>query len=73
MNNPPKGTIKYCTGKDTPGSAKALIKEFNAKYGAQGSKATPDGVPDLRRPAARGSSSSASRRSPTTATSSAPT
>ena len=40
LNNPPKGTIKYCQGKDTTGSAKALIKDFNAKYGAQGYKAT---------------------------------
>jgi multiple sugar transport system substrate-binding protein len=40
MNNPPKGTVKYCTGKDTPGSGKELIKEFNAKYGGQGWKAT---------------------------------
>jgi multiple sugar transport system substrate-binding protein len=40
MSNPPKGTVKYCTGKDTPGSGKELIKEFNAKYGGQGWKAT---------------------------------
>jgi multiple sugar transport system substrate-binding protein len=39
MNNPPKGTITYCQGKDTTGSAKQLIKEFNAKYGGQGWKA----------------------------------
>ena len=39
MNNPPKGTVKYCQGKDTTGSAKALIKDFNAKYCAQGYKA----------------------------------
>ncbi|MGZ6671971.1 MAG: hypothetical protein ACXVFM_06440, partial [Solirubrobacteraceae bacterium] len=32
MDNPPKGTIKYCQGKDTTGSAKALIKDFNAKF-----------------------------------------
>ena len=40
LNNPPKGTVKYCQGKDTTGSAKALIKDFNAKFGAQGYKAT---------------------------------
>jgi multiple sugar transport system substrate-binding protein len=40
MNSPPKGTIKYCQGKDTNGSAHALIKAFNAKYGSQGYKAT---------------------------------
>ena len=40
LNNPPKGTVKYCQGKDTTGSAKALIKDFNAKYSAQGYKAT---------------------------------
>ena len=40
MNNPPKGTIKYCQGKDTTGAAKAIVKDFNAKYGAQGYKAT---------------------------------
>jgi multiple sugar transport system substrate-binding protein len=39
MNSPPKGTIHYCQGKDTTGSAKALVKEFNAKYSAQGYKA----------------------------------
>ncbi len=40
MENPPKGTIKYCQGKDTTGIAKALIKDFNAKFGADGYKAT---------------------------------
>ena len=40
LDNPPKGTIKYCQGKDTTGSGKALVKDFNAKYGAQGYKAT---------------------------------
>jgi multiple sugar transport system substrate-binding protein len=40
MNTPPKGTVKYCQGKDTNGSAKQLIQEFNAKFGAQGYKAT---------------------------------
>jgi len=40
MNTPPKGTVKYCQGKDTTGSAKALIKAFNDKFGAQGYKAT---------------------------------
>src|SRR5439155_18140220 len=40
MNNPPKGTIHYCQGKDTTGSAHELIKQFNAKYASQGYKAT---------------------------------
>jgi multiple sugar transport system substrate-binding protein len=39
MNNPPKGTVTFCTGKDTNGSAHQLIKDFNAKYGGQGYKA----------------------------------
>jgi multiple sugar transport system substrate-binding protein len=40
LDNPPKGTIKYCQGKDVTGSGKQVVKEFNAKYGAQGWKAT---------------------------------
>jgi multiple sugar transport system substrate-binding protein len=40
LNNPPKGTIKYCQGKDVTGSGKQVVKEFNAKFGAQGYKAT---------------------------------
>jgi multiple sugar transport system substrate-binding protein len=40
MTNPPKGTVKYCQGKDTTGDAHALIKQFNKKYAAQGWKAT---------------------------------
>jgi len=40
LNSPPKGTIKYCTGKDTSGNAHAVVKEFNAKYGSQGYKAS---------------------------------
>ena len=39
MNNPPKGTITYCTGKDTTGAAHYVVAQFNAKYGAQGYKA----------------------------------
>jgi multiple sugar transport system substrate-binding protein len=39
MNNPPKGTIHYCQGKDTTGIAHDLVNQFNAKYGAQGYKA----------------------------------
>jgi multiple sugar transport system substrate-binding protein len=39
MNNPPKGTVHFCQGKDTTGIGKDLIKSFNAKYGAQGWKA----------------------------------
>jgi trehalose/maltose transport system substrate-binding protein len=40
MDNPPKGTVKFCQGKDTTGIAKQLIKDFNAKFSAQGYKAT---------------------------------
>src|SRR5450755_3419262 len=36
MNSPPKGTITYCTGKDTTGAAHYVVAQFNAKYGAQG-------------------------------------
>jgi len=39
MNNPPKGTIHYCQGKDTTGDAHAKVKLFNQKYGSQGYKA----------------------------------
>jgi multiple sugar transport system substrate-binding protein len=39
MDNPPKGTVHFCQGKDTTGIGKDLIKSFNAKYGAQGWKA----------------------------------
>ena len=40
MDSPPKGTVKYCQGKDTTGIAKELIKDFNAKFGADGYNAT---------------------------------
>jgi multiple sugar transport system substrate-binding protein len=40
MNNPPKGTIKYCQGKDTNGAAHAVVAAFNKKFGSQGYKAT---------------------------------
>jgi multiple sugar transport system substrate-binding protein len=40
MNNPPKGTIKYCQGKDTNGAAHAVVSAFNKKFGSQGYKAT---------------------------------
>jgi trehalose/maltose transport system substrate-binding protein len=40
LNSPPKGTVKYCQGKDTTGAGKAIVKDFNAKFGAQGYKAT---------------------------------
>jgi multiple sugar transport system substrate-binding protein len=38
MNNPPKGTIHYCQGKDTTGSAHYIVDQFNKKYGSQGYK-----------------------------------
>jgi multiple sugar transport system substrate-binding protein len=40
MNNPPKGTIKYCQGKDTNGAAHQMVKMFNDKYASQGYKVT---------------------------------
>jgi multiple sugar transport system substrate-binding protein len=40
LNSPPKGTIKYCQGKDTTGSGHQVVSEFNKKYAAQGYKAT---------------------------------
>jgi multiple sugar transport system substrate-binding protein len=40
LNNPPKGTVKYCVGKDTTGIAHDLVKTFSAKYASQGYKAT---------------------------------
>jgi multiple sugar transport system substrate-binding protein len=40
MNNPPKGTIHYCQGKDTTGDGHQLVKDFNAKYKSQGWKVT---------------------------------
>jgi multiple sugar transport system substrate-binding protein len=39
MNNPPKGTVTFCQGKDTTGIARDLVSSFSAKYGAQGYKA----------------------------------
>jgi multiple sugar transport system substrate-binding protein len=38
MNNPPKGTIHYCQGKDTNGFAHWLVNAFNQKYSSQGYK-----------------------------------
>jgi multiple sugar transport system substrate-binding protein len=38
MNTPPKGTIHYCQGKDTNGSAHYIVKAFNQKYASQGYK-----------------------------------
>jgi multiple sugar transport system substrate-binding protein len=40
MDKPPKGTVKYCQGKDVTGSGKKVVADFNAKFGAQGYKAT---------------------------------
>jgi multiple sugar transport system substrate-binding protein len=40
MTSPPKGTIKYCQGKDTTGSGKEVVADFNKKFGSQGYKAT---------------------------------
>jgi len=40
MKNPPKGTIKYCQGKDTTGAGHAIVDDFNKKFASQGYKAT---------------------------------
>jgi multiple sugar transport system substrate-binding protein len=40
LENPPKGTVKFCQGKDTTGIGKQLVKDFTTKYSAQGYKAT---------------------------------
>jgi len=40
MDSPPKGTVKYCQGKDTTGDAKRKIEAFNEKFGSEGYKAT---------------------------------
>jgi multiple sugar transport system substrate-binding protein len=34
-----KGTVTYCTGKDTSGAQKKSVAQFNAKYASQGLKA----------------------------------
>jgi multiple sugar transport system substrate-binding protein len=39
LDNPPKGTITYCQGKDTTGIGHDVVASFNAKYAAQGYKA----------------------------------
>jgi len=36
LDNPPKGTITYCQGKDTTGIGHDVVASFNAKYAAQG-------------------------------------
>jgi multiple sugar transport system substrate-binding protein len=40
LTNPPKGTVKFCQGKDTTGIGKQLVKDFTTKYSSQGYKAT---------------------------------
>src|SRR3954468_6772383 len=36
LTSPPKGTIHFCQGKDTNGSAHQLVADFNKKFGSQG-------------------------------------
>jgi multiple sugar transport system substrate-binding protein len=38
LDSPPKGTIHYCTGKDTSGAAHQVVADFNKKYASQGYK-----------------------------------
>ncbi|MEA2136062.1 MAG: trehalose/maltose transport system substrate-binding protein [Solirubrobacteraceae bacterium] len=40
MVSPPKGTVKFCQGKDTTGIGKQLVADFTKKYSSQGYKAT---------------------------------
>jgi len=40
MDNPPKGTVKYCQGKDTTGAGQAIVDAFNEKFGSEGYNAT---------------------------------
>jgi multiple sugar transport system substrate-binding protein len=40
MDKPPKGTVKFCQGKDTTGIGKQLVADFTKKFGSQGYKAT---------------------------------
>lgn len=40
MTSPPKGTVKFCQGKDTTGIGKQLVADFTKKYASQGYKAT---------------------------------
>jgi multiple sugar transport system substrate-binding protein len=40
MDSPPKGTVKFCQGKDTTGIGKQLVADFSKKYASQGYKAT---------------------------------
>jgi multiple sugar transport system substrate-binding protein len=40
MQKPPKGTVKFCQGKDTTGIGKQLVADFTKKYASQGYKAT---------------------------------
>ncbi len=39
MENPSKGTLSYCTGKDTSGALGRAVDQFNAEYEAQGLEA----------------------------------
>jgi multiple sugar transport system substrate-binding protein len=38
LDSPPKGTIHYCTGKDTSGAAHQVVADFNKKYSGDGYK-----------------------------------
>jgi multiple sugar transport system substrate-binding protein len=40
MESPPKGTVKFCQGKDTTGIGHQLVADFSKKYASQGYKAT---------------------------------
>ena len=53
MDNPPKGTIHYCTGKDTTGAAHQIVARLQQEVREPGLQGRADRVPGLRRPAAR--------------------
>ena len=53
MDSPPKGTIHYCQGKDTNGSAHENVAALQQEVREQGLQGRADRVPGLRRPAAR--------------------
>ena len=53
MDSPPKGTIHYCQGKDTNGSAHENVALLQQEVREPGLQGRADRVPGLRRPAAR--------------------
>ena len=73
LNNPPKGTITYCTGKDTTGAAALRRLPVQRDVRLPGVPRQPGASSRLRLTSSGPSSSSASRRNPARATSFRPT